>query len=97
MDVSVKEDPCKSCDGPNCRFKPKEEKMNETARPNYEEELKRTREQLEKAREEIAALNRTVQGQRNELAMMKGEIEGLRFAIRCNGVSGAEVRERLTR
>lgn len=26
-----------------------------------------------------------------ELAMLRGMIEGLKYAIRCNGVSGAEV------
>lgn len=28
----------------------------------------------------------------SDKAMMQGEINGLRFAIRCNGVSGGEVR-----
>jgi len=27
-----------------------------------------------------------------QIERLKGEIEGLRFAVRCNGVSGGEVR-----
>ena len=32
-----------------------------------------------------------IQGLKEDIAMMQGEINGLRFVIRCNGVSGSEV------
>lgn len=36
-------------------------------------------------------LMRHIQYLKEDKAMMQGEINGLRFAIRCNGVSGNEV------
>lgn len=89
-DASVTEDPCNHCHASN-EWKPKEEKMNETARPNYEEELKRTREQLEAARDEIEELKGKTSGQGVTIARLNGMIDGLKFALRCNGVSGGEV------
>ena len=29
----------------------------------------------------------------NEMAYLRGMVDGLKYSIRCNGVSGAEVRE----
>lgn len=37
------------------------------------------------------ALKEQLRYQREDKAMMQGEINGLRFALRCNGVSGGEV------
>lgn len=42
-------------------------------------------------KEEIEELKAHMQYIKEDKAMMQGEINGLRFAIRCNGVSGAEV------
>lgn len=36
-------------------------------------------------------LKHHIQYLKEDKAMMQGEINGLRFAIRCNGVSGSEV------
>lgn len=36
-------------------------------------------------------LKHHIQFLKEEKAMMQGEINGLRFAVRCNGVSGGEV------
>lgn len=89
--------PCNHCHAGN-EWKPMEEKMNETVRPNYEGELKRTREELEKVREELEVACAKISDLEDkacvrniDLATKRGEIEGLRFAIRCNGVSGGEV------
>lgn len=38
-------------------------------------------------------LKRQLQFQQNVNERLRGEIDGLRFAIRCDGVSGAEVHE----
>lgn len=106
MDVSVKEEPCKSCDGPNSRFKPKEEDMGEktytmtftTAKidddalktitgetePDYKEELEVARRKIQEKDEIIKGLERVI-------ASKDGMIDGLKFAVRCNGVSGGEV------
>lgn len=40
---------------------------------------------------ENEVLREQLRFQREDKAMMQGEINGLRFAVRCNGVSGAEV------
>ena len=46
-------------------------------------------------REELILQNKELKSHidylKEEKAMMQGEINGLRFAIRCNGVSGNEV------
>lgn len=108
MYVSVKEDPCKSCDGPNCRFKPKEEDMGEktytmtfttdkiseevlhditgNTTPDYKEELDVARRKIQEKDEIIKGLERVI-------ASKDGMIDGLKFAVRCNGVSGGEVRQ----
>lgn len=45
-----------------------------------------------KLAQENEELKRKIQCMEEELSYKKGEIAGLRFAIRCDGVSGAEVR-----
>lgn len=44
------------------------------------------RQQIEELRSHIDYLE-------HERAKLEGEIQGLRFAVRCNGVSGAEVKQ----
>ena len=136
-DVSATEEPCKSCDGPVCRFKPKEEaesmtkecancmykvldvlyepclsckdysawepkgqkekKMdnenkNTTTKIDTEAELEKMREELKVAQAKIEDMEHKARMHWNEMAMLKGEVAGLKFALRCNGVSGGEVR-----
>lgn len=47
---------------------------------------------LKMARETIEHKDLVIDRQRYELATMRGKIKGLKFALRCNGVSGGEVR-----
>lgn len=54
----------------------------------YEDEKLTTKEQLE----ELVELRAQVEYSRHREAELRGTIEGLKFAIRCDGVSGAEVR-----
>lgn len=79
-DLSATEEPCSSCDGPDCRFKPKEEGMTND-----------NQAELENAKLENAQHMKTIETLRKELARACGTIEGLKFALRCNGVSGGEV------
>lgn len=51
-------------------------------------EIKELRLQL---REQELELNRHIAGE--EKAYMRGRIDGLEFSIRCNGVSGDEVKK----
>lgn len=43
-------------------------------------------------KKELENLKRTNTWMRDEMSYQKGMIEGLKFAIRCNGVSGAEAK-----
>ena len=89
-DFSVTEEPCVDCDGPDCRFKPKEEGM--TSDNQAEAELEKMREELKVARAKIEDMEHKARMHWNEMAMLKGEVAGLKFALRCNGVSRGEVR-----
>ena len=89
--VSATKEPCVDCDGPNCRFKPKEEGMGENDK-QMELENEKMREELEVARAKIEDMEHKARMHWNEMAMLKGEVAGLKFALRCNGVSGGEVR-----
>ena len=63
----------------------------ETSRPNYEricEELETENKDLKKQVQELSC---HIQYKEREIARLEGRIVGLEFAIRCNGVSGAEV------
>lgn len=48
--------------------------------------------ELEKAQAQIKDLERHIEYLNRQNERLRGEIEGLRFAVRCNGVSGGEVR-----
>lgn len=106
-DVSATEESCRSCDGPDCRFTPKEEDMGEktftmtfTTAKIDDDALKTItgeteldyKEELEVARRKIQEKDEIIKGLERVLASKDGMIEGLKFAIRCDGVSGADVR-----
>lgn len=87
-DFSTEEQPCVDCDGPDCRFKPKEEDMTS----DNQAELEKMREELRVAQAKIEDMEHKARMHWNEMAMLKGEVAGLKFALRCNGISGGEVR-----
>lgn len=101
-DISATEEPCKSCDGPNCRFKPKEEGFTKTFTiDKISDEVLRDitgnttpdyKEELEVARRKIQEKDEMIKGLERVIASKDGMIDGLKFALRCNGVSGGEVR-----
>lgn len=105
-DVSATEEPCRSCDGPSCRFKPKEEGAGEKTHtmtftavkitgetgPDYKEELEVARRKIQEKDEIIKGKDEMIKGLERVLANRDGTIDGLKFAMRCNGVSGGEVR-----
>lgn len=57
-----------------------------------QEELKILRAELEKLREKVHESECYIRRLQGELAEKTGMIDGLKFAIRCDGVSGADVR-----
>ncbi len=65
--------------------------IGETAQDN---ELKKLREENEALKEKIHDLDLQVEclTRQAEHAYMRGKIDGLEFSIRCNGVSGDEVK-----
>ena len=58
------------------------------------EELKKMEDEYREMRAKIAYLEEQLKDKHmeREMARFTGIIEGLKFAIRCNGVSGAEVK-----
>lgn len=99
------EAPCGSCtnawfSGDACNWEPKEqeddmENENTTTKIDTEAELKmqvaKLQEELEQAKEKNEDQRHVIDGLNSELARKTGMVEGLKFAIRCNGVSGGEV------
>lgn len=100
-DTEIWDDACNEC-GPTAKnFKEKDDDMenenrNATATIDTEAELKeqvaKLQANLDEANEYIDELNQKLQTARTELAVMRGMVDGLKFAMRCNGVSGGEVR-----
>ena len=62
---------------------------NETVKIAFDVEV------IEEMQKKIDYLEKCLEDARRdrEFANLAGEIKGLKFAIRCNGVSGAEVRQ----
>lgn len=80
---------CQSCrDWSN--WEPKEEKMDNEKTTKIEEACVEI--QLKEAKEKIEEQERYIRRQELELAQKIGMIDGLKFAIRCDGISGADVR-----
>lgn len=78
----------------------KETEMNEkTAKPDYEQLCKEYEckiDELNKLNKELQAKNEDMSDKlefkANYIGRLEGYIQGLEFGIRCNGVSGAEVK-----
>lgn len=66
--------------------------MNENVMVDVNAEMDALRKKLEYFKDKYEKLERHTDWMRNEMSYNKGMIEGLKFAIRCNGVSGAEVK-----
>lgn len=74
---------------------------NETAKVDYEQTCKECEYRLKKMEEEMAAEKmqyKELEARNLRLEKyvehLRGKCEGLEFAVRCNGVSGAEVEKR---
>lgn len=74
---------------------------NETAKVDYEQICKEYEYRLKKMEEEMAAEKmqyKELEARNLRLEKyvehLRGKCEGLEFAVRCNGVSGAEVEKR---
>ena len=57
----------------------------------YEFKIEGLNRQNEELKKQVQELGCHVQYKEREIARLEGRIAGLEFAIRCNGVSGAEV------
>ena len=66
--------------------------MNEeTSRPNYEQVCRELESENKDLKMQVQELSCHIQYKEKEIARLEGRIAGLEFAIRCDGVSGAEV------
>ena len=63
----------------------------ETSRPNYEQVCRELEGENKDLKMQVQELNFRIRYREQEIARLEGRIAGLEFAIRCNGVSGAEV------
>ena len=63
----------------------------ETSRPNYEQVCRELEVENKELKMQVQELTHHIQYKEREIARLEGCIAGLEFAIRCNGVSGAEV------
>ena len=63
----------------------------ETSRPNYEQVCGELESENKDLKMQIQELSCHIQYKEKEIARLEGRIAGLEFAIRCDGVSGAEV------
>jgi predicted RNase H-like nuclease (RuvC/YqgF family) len=63
----------------------------ETSRPNYEQVCRELECENKELKMQVQELSHHIQYKEREIARLEGRIAGLEFAIRCNGVSGAEV------
>lgn len=67
--------------------------MSENVMVDVNVEMDALRKELERFKDKYEKLERQTDWMRDEMSYNKGMIEGLKFAIRCNGVSGAEVKK----
>ena len=63
----------------------------ETSRPSYEQICEELETENKNIKKQVQELSCHIQYKEREIARLEGRIAGLEFAIRCNGVSGAEV------
>ena len=63
----------------------------ETSRPNYEQVCRELECENKELKMQVQELSCHIQYKEREIARLEGRIAGLEFAIRCSGVSGAEV------
>lgn len=58
---------------------------------NYEDRISELEKENKKLKDELAYYKELASTHKRDLAALNGEINGLRFAIRANGISGADV------
>jgi len=63
----------------------------DSVRPNYEQVCRELEGENKELKMQVQELSCHIQYKEREIARLEGRIAGLEFAIRCNGVSGAEV------
>ena len=63
----------------------------DSVRPNYEKLCEELEYENKELKTQVQELSCHIQYREKEIARLEGRIAGLEFAIRCNGVSGAEV------
>lgn len=63
----------------------------DSVRPNYEQINREVECENKDLKKQVQEMGCHIQYREKEIARLEGRIAGLEFAIRCNGVSGAEV------
>lgn len=81
-------DPCAGC-----KYEKEDDMENEntTAKIDTEAELKRQAAKLQELEEKAQEQERLIRELERMNTQKDGEIRGLKFAIRCNGISGGDV------
>lgn len=68
-----------------------EEGVTTISSTNYQDRIAELEKEIEKLNDELAYYKNLDFTRKQNLAALNGEINGLRFAIRANGISGADV------
>lgn len=58
---------------------------------NYQDRIAELEKEIEKLNDELNRYKDLNLARKERIACLNGEIEGLKFAIRANGISGADV------
>ena len=61
-------------------------------KPDYEQLCRGYECKIKEQQKQIEGMAKEIEFKANYIARLEGYIQGLEFAIRCNGVSGAEVK-----
>ena len=69
----------------------REEMMKEGLRPDVAETVLSLYDQIDNLEMENQQLQETMKYRQEKIYRLEGVIDALKFAIRCNGVSGSEV------
>lgn len=86
----------------SCTAKPDYKALYDTLKEDYEDlnnechnyagEARELSDNLEKADKRIESLEETLEDQAGYIANLEGKVQAYEFVIRCNGVSGKEVK-----
>ena len=83
---------CKHKPSGNAERKEDNEMSEDMTKPDYEQLCKEYECKIKEQQKQIEGMVKEIEFKTEYIARLEGYIKGLEFAIRCNGVSGAEVK-----